>query len=105
MEVLNNIEIIAKEKVKFFVSTKADLISDKVNDWINEMLETNTYFYIKKIDPFMSYTSLPQKDKSVGAYMIGCMVHFEIGEEVPYETDDIDDTVDNIGNFGLDFPS
>ena len=57
-------------KIEFIVSTKAELITEKVNKW----LENNKDYSIWAIIPFMSYTSI--KDK--GALMIGCMIEYEI---------------------------
>ena len=57
-------------RVKFFVSTKAELITDKVNEWLASNEEH--IYCIQKIEPFMSYTTV--KDK--GAMMIGCMVQY-----------------------------
>ena len=61
-----------KYKTEFLVSTKAELITEKVNKWIEEHPE---YDVIDMI-PFMSYTSI--KDK--GAMMIGCMIKYYVFE-------------------------
>ena len=61
-------------RVQFFVSTKADLLTDKVNKWIDEMEEQHgdNFSISDKVEPVMSYTTI--KDK--GAYMIGCCVNY-----------------------------
>lgn len=58
-----------KPKVKFFISTKADLATDKVNKWLEENYDK---INVISIQPFMSYTDIKEK----GAYMIGCMVSY-----------------------------
>ena len=63
-------EIKRTKKVEFITSTKAELLTNKVNRWIEEHPE----FDIWEIVPFMSYASI--KDK--GAMMIGCMIEYEI---------------------------
>lgn len=55
-------------QIKSFVSTKADLLDEKVNKW----LEENPNIAFHSIIPYMSYTSI--KDK--GAYMVGCTIIF-----------------------------
>ena len=57
----------------FLVSTKAELITEKVNEWIEE----NPDAEILKIVPFMSYTTI--KDK--GAMMIGCMIEYNLRDK------------------------
>ena len=57
-----------KNKTAFLVSTKAELITDKVNEWI----EANPDAIIWNIVPFMSYTTIKEK----GAMMIGCMIEY-----------------------------
>ena len=52
----------------FLVSTKAELITEKVNEWI----EANPDVIIWNIVPFMSYTTIKEK----GAMMIGCMIEY-----------------------------
>ena len=59
-----------KLRYEFIVSTKAELITEKVNKWIDEHPE---YDIVESI-PFMSYTSI--KDK--GAMMIGCMIKYYV---------------------------
>lgn len=56
-------------RVKFFVTTKADLATDKVNEWLEDNYDNISLINIK---PFMSYTTI--KDK--GAYMIGCLIEY-----------------------------
>ena len=65
--------------VKFFVSTKADMLTLKVNAWLNEMrsIHGDGFDVNPNIMPFMSYTTI--KDK--GAYMIGCMVSYILFDE------------------------
>lgn len=66
--------------VKFFVSTKADILTNKVNAWIVEMKKQYGYdISIGEVTPFMSYTTI--KDK--GAYMIGCMVDYVLFNQDP----------------------
>lgn len=66
-----------KPKVKFFISTKADLATDKVNKWLEEH---ENEIDVVSFQPFMSYTGLNDK----GSYMIGCMItYFEIPQVEP----------------------
>ena len=65
-----------KKKAEFSISTKAELITEKVNTWIEEHPDADIW----NIVPFMSYTTI--KDK--GATMIGCMIEYDI---VIYEFD------------------
>ena len=59
-----------KEKVEFFISTKADLITKRVNDWIaKKEKEVGISFKINDISPFMSFSG-------ERGYMIGCMVRY-----------------------------
>lgn len=72
-----------KPRVQFFVSSKADILTSRVNAWLDEMNEKyeDNYFTILNIDSFMSYTSI--KDK--GAMMIGCMIEYVmLKKEEPY---------------------
>lgn len=62
-----------KTKTEFLVSTKAELITDKVNEWMDKHPDV----IIWNITPFMSYTAI--KDK--GAMMIGCMIEYEIKQK------------------------
>ena len=55
-------------QIKSFVSTKADLLDEKVNKWLEENPDIIWY----DIHPYLSYTSLRDK----GAYMIGCTIIF-----------------------------
>lgn len=55
-------------QIKSFISTKAELLDEKVNEWLAE----NPNIIPERIVPYMSYTSI--KDK--GAYMVGCTVIF-----------------------------
>lgn len=61
-------------RVKFFVSTKADLLTEKVNKWLDEMEEEyGANFSVETYpQPIMSYTTINDK----GAYMIGCCVNY-----------------------------
>lgn len=61
-------------RVKFFVTTKADLLTMYVNDWLDEMRGQygDNFSVDPDIQPVMSYTTI--KDK--GAYMIGCCVNY-----------------------------
>lgn len=85
-----------KPKVKFFVSTKADLATDKVNEWLEEH---ENEIDVVSFQPFMSYTGLNNK----GAYMIGCMISYL---EVPRE-DDAEESgiilIDEPPTFGMNF--
>lgn len=66
-----------RPKVKFFITTKADLATEKVNKWLEEH---KNEIDVVSFQPFMSYTGLNDK----GSYMIGCMVtYFEIPQEEP----------------------
>ena len=58
-------------RVKTFVSTKAELLDQKINDWIDH---SDDIFSFHLTQPSISYTSI--KDK--GAYMICCQVKYEI---------------------------
>lgn len=77
MDALEKIPAVNSEKPKkktvFLVSTKAELVTDKVNEWI----EANPDADIWNIVPFMSYTTI--KDK--GAMMIGCMIEYDLREK------------------------
>ena len=55
-------------QIKTFISTKAELLDEKVNKWLEENSDIEWY----EIKPYMSYASI--KDK--GAYMIGCTIIF-----------------------------
>lgn len=57
-------------QIKSFISTKAELLDEKVNKWLEEF--PGIYWY--EIVPYMSYTSL--KDK--GAYMIGITIIYKV---------------------------
>ena len=60
-----------KEKVEFFISTKTDLITKRVNDWIEmKEKEVGTSIKISDISPFMSFSG-------ERGYMIGCMVRYK----------------------------
>lgn len=67
-----------KPKVKFFISTKAELATDKVNEWLEDNYDN---IDVMSIQPFMSYTEM--KDR--GAYMIGCMVTYLDATKEPDE--------------------
>lgn len=58
-------------QIKTFISTKAELLDEKVNKWLKE---NNVDWY--HIAPYMSYTTI--KDK--GAYMIGCTIIYRVVE-------------------------
>ncbi len=80
MEALENIPAVKIEtpkepvsKTAFLVSTKAELITEKVNEWIEENPDAD----ISNIVPFMSYTTI--KDK--GAMMIGCMIKYNLRDK------------------------
>lgn len=64
-----------KPQVKFFVTTKADLATKKVNEWLDEHIDD---IDVISITPFMSYTEL----KGNGGYMVGCMVEYENKRDV-----------------------
>lgn len=55
-----------KSKVKFFITTKADLATDKVNKWLEANYDG---IDVLRITPFMSYTG-------ERGYMIGCMIEY-----------------------------
>ena len=63
-----------RRRVQFFISTKAELLTLKVNKWLDEMQEKygEDFSVDPDIQPVMSYTTI--KDK--GAYMIGCCVNY-----------------------------
>lgn len=69
-----------KYRVEFLVSTKAELITKKVNDWIEEHPE----YDIMDIVPFMSYTGVTSKNEIKGSMQIGCMIKYYV-----FETADI----------------
>lgn len=73
-----------KPKVKFFITTKADLATDKINKWLEENYDKIDVMNIK---PFMSYTFIGAMDK--GAYMIGCMIEYLDIERLPMDIPDI----------------
>lgn len=56
-------------KVKFFITTRAELATEKVNKWLEENYD---HIDVVSIKPFMSYTDIGDK----GAYMIGCMIEY-----------------------------
>lgn len=56
-------------QIKSFVSTKAELLDEKVNKWLEENEDIIWY----DVHPYMSYTAI--KDK--GAYMIGVTVLYD----------------------------
>ena len=62
-------------QVKFFASTKADLLTDKVNKWLIE--NQDMFVWCPDIKPVMAFTSI--KDK--GATMFGCMIEYYIKKE------------------------
>lgn len=66
-------------KIQFLVSTKAESVTNKVNEWLKD----NSDVIILKIEPFMSYTSI--KDK--GAMMIGCMIEYATLEDSSMENE------------------
>ena len=59
-------------RVKTFVSTRAELLDQKINDWIDD--HPDDIFNFRLTPPSISYTSI--KDK--GAYMICCQAKYEI---------------------------
>ena len=61
-------------RTKFFVSTKADLLTEQVNKWYDEMDEKygNKFGINTNAKPIMSYTTINDK----GAYMIGCCINY-----------------------------
>ena len=75
-----------KLRVKFFNSTKADILTNRVNAWIDEMKKQYGYNISidREIKPFMSYTTI--KDK--GAVMIGCMVTYVIFTDEEEDTNE-----------------
>lgn len=65
-------------KVEYFITTRADLLTKYVNDFIKTLRDTyGDDATVGEIKPFMSYTSI--KDK--GAYMIGAQVEYYIYEK------------------------
>ena len=54
--------------VQFFISTKATMITDKVNTWLTELEDD---IEIDDILPFMSFAGKE-------GYMIGCMVKYHL---------------------------
>lgn len=85
-----------KPKVKFFISTKADLATEKVNKWLEEHEDE---IDVVSFQPFMSYTGLNDK----GSYMIGCMISYL---EIPSK-DDAEESgiilIDEPPTFGMNF--
>ncbi len=81
---------VMRNKTAFFVSNKADILTKKVN----EFLDTLPEFAVFNIEHSISYTS----DASRKIYMISCMVWYKVSEEV--EMEDINE-VDLSGS--LDF--
>lgn len=71
-------------RVKFFVSTKAELLTEKVNTWFDEMDEQyGVNFSVETYtQPVMSYTTINNK----GAYMIGCCVNYILFVDKEEET-------------------
>lgn len=71
-------------RVKFFVSTKADLLTEKVNKWLDDMEEEyGAHFSVDDYaQPIMSYTTINDK----GAYMIGCCVNYVLFIDKEEET-------------------
>ncbi len=53
-----------KPKTKFFITTKAEYATEKVNKWLEENYD---HIDVADIQPFMSYNG-------TSGYMIGCMV-------------------------------
>ena len=104
MEEDNRALYIFKDRVKFFISTKAELLEEKVNNWIEETEKNNQAVVIQKFEPIMSYTTIRSKDRDTGAYMIGCMIHYLIEEEIDGDLC-IEDSGPDSDNFGLNFPS
>lgn len=64
-------------QTKFFISTKADCLTERVNLWIKEHMDVIEPYTLYISDPVMSYTTV--KDK--GAYMIGCMIQYGVAIE------------------------
>lgn len=83
-----------KPKVKFFVTTKADLATMKVNEWLEEHKDT---IDVLSFQPFMSYTGLNNK----GSYMIGCMISYL---EIPEPKVEDVPIIDESNTFGMNFP-
>ena len=75
-------------KTEFLVSTKAELITKKVNKWLEEHPDIEDV----EIIPFMSYACI----KEQGSMMIGCMIKYEESESAKI-TDNITE-----GNKSLD---
>ena len=94
-----------KDRVKFFISTKAELLEEKVNNWIEETEKNNQVVVIQAIEPIMSYTTIRSKDRDTGAYMIGCMIHYHLIEEEIDGDLCVEDNGPDSDNFGLNFPS
>ena len=72
------------QKVEFLVSTSAELITEKVNKWLEGHPEDD----IVDIVPFMSYTAIQVKDKEKGAMMIGCMIKYYVIDFDSFDPDD-----------------
>ena len=72
-------------QIKTFISTKGELVDERVNGWIAEESEKGSIVSIYDIKPFLSYTTI--KDK--GAYMVGCMIEYlKVVEEENDENDE-----------------
>ena len=93
-----------KPKVKFFITTKAELATEKVNEWLEENEDAIDILDIK---PFMSYTAIgeAQSSRDRAAYMIGCMVMYLENHEED-RTYIVSAPVDKNGDisFGMNFP-
>ena len=70
-----------KLKVEFLVSTKAELITEKVNTWIDAHPE----YDVLDIIPFMSYTGVTSKNEIKGSMQVGCMIKYY--EFIPFSED------------------
>ena len=60
---------LGKDYVKFFISTKADLVTARVNEFLEELRQKEGIWIVVEITPFMSYAG----EKG---YMIGCMIRY-----------------------------
>ena len=77
------------QQVKFIVSTKVELVNDKINEFLKECYENKAD--VISIQPIMSYTSVGKtNDRMQGAMMIGAMITFMVPvyDKAPVDDED-----------------
>lgn len=71
-------------RTKTFVSTKAELLDERVNEFIETLNPINNI----QIQPFLSTTSVGNPSRGLSAaYFVGCQILYYDDVEVQYQMD------------------